>query len=92
MIHLDFADGTSAWLTDEQLKEQHPELYAALRQPAPHKEYGQKLRDIRVKHDISQREMARLAGCKTSELSAVESGREPATPEMIEAYQRLQQE
>lgn len=31
MIHLDFADGTSAWLTDEQLKEQHPELYAKLR-------------------------------------------------------------
>lgn len=91
MIHLDYADGTSAWLTDEQLKEKHPELYAKLRQPTPHKEYGEKLKQIRQNHNLTIREMAKLTNCKASYLCDVELGRIAAPMDLVEEYQRLQQ-
>lgn len=92
MIHLDFSDGTSIWLTEEELKEQYPELHALRSQPAPHKDYGAKLRNIRIKHDLTLREMAKRIGCSASELCNVEQGRSEASMELIEEYQRLQQE
>jgi len=89
MIHLDFADGTSAWLTDEQLKDQHPELYTSLRQPVPYQEYGRKLRDRRVKHEITLREMAKICGMKASELSSIELGRVMPSQEVVDCYGTL---
>ena len=92
MIHIDFADGHSEWLTDEQLKEKYPDLHAALRKPAPLKEYGDMLKKIRQRRDISLREMSKRIGCKASDLSNIEQGYVEATAEQVEAYQRLQQE
>ena len=91
MIHIDFSDGTSAWLTDTQMKEQHPELYARLRQPAPHKEHGHKLRNIRTEKGLTVREMAKLTNCKMSYLCDVELGRIAAPMDLVEEYQRLNQ-
>lgn len=91
MIHLDYADGTSAWLTDEQLKEKHPELYAKLRQPVPYAEYGRKLRNLRVKNDCSLRELAKLAGVRASELSDIELGRVMPSQEIVDIYGTLKQ-
>ena len=92
MIHLDYADGTSAWLTAEELKEKHPELHAIMNRPTPHKEYGEKLKQIRIKHRLTLREMAKRVGCRASELSNVEIGVTEASMELVEEYQRLQQE
>lgn len=91
MIHLDFADGTSKWLTDEQLKEQHPELYAKLRQPEPYREYGQKLKAIRQKHDYCVREIAKMLNMKGSEICDIEQGRVMPSQEVVDFYGRLQQ-
>ena len=91
MIHLDFVDGTSDWLTDEQLKEQHPELYAKLRQPEPYKEYGQKLKAIRQKRDYCVRELAKMLNMKGSEICDIEQGRVMPSQEVVDFYGRLQQ-
>ena len=92
MIHIDFADGHSEWLTDEQLKEKCPELHAHMHRPIPHKEYGAKLKAIRIKRALTLREMSKRIGCSGAELSDIERGVTPATVEQVEAYQRLQQE
>lgn len=89
MIHVDYADGTSAWLTDEQLKERHPELYAALRRPAPYVAEGEKLRKIRVSMDYSVREVARMLGIKAAEVCDIELGRVAPTQSVVDFYGRL---
>jgi len=85
MIHLDYADGTSAWLTDDQLKEKHPELYAIIRAPRPFNEGGEKIKKLRQKHDMSVRELAKAAGIGLADLSSIETGRVEATQEQIDA-------
>jgi len=89
MIHLDLADGTSEWLTDDQLKEKYPELYLALRKPASYAEYGGKLRGIRVQQEVTQLEMARLLGISVSAISDIEQGRIEPTQEQVDAYGTL---
>lgn len=91
MIHIDYADGTSAWLTDEQLKEKHPALYAVLRAPKPYAEYGRKLRDLRVKNGFSLRELASLLNIKASELSEIETGKVMPSQEIVDYYGTLKQ-
>jgi len=91
MIHLDYADGTSAWLNDEQLKEKHPELYAKLRQPVPYEEYGQRLRKIRQNKDYCVREIAKMLNMKGSEICDIELGRVMPSQEIVDFYGRLQQ-
>ena len=91
MIHLDYADGTSAWLTDEQLKEKHPELYASLRQPEPYKEYGNRLKAIRQKKDYTIRELAKMLGLTGKELCDIELGRAEPPQRVVDFYGRLQQ-
>jgi ribosome-binding protein aMBF1 (putative translation factor) len=91
MIHLDYADGTSAWLTDEQLKAQHPELYSKLRQPVSYEEYGQQLRKIRQKKDYTVREIAKMLNLKGSDICDIELGRVMPSQEVVDFYSRMQQ-
>jgi ribosome-binding protein aMBF1 (putative translation factor) len=91
MVHIDYADGTSAWLTDEQLKEKHPEIYAKLRVPVPYADYGRKLRDLRVKNDFSLKELADLLRMPVSELSAIETGKVVPSQEVVDFYGTLKQ-
>jgi ribosome-binding protein aMBF1 (putative translation factor) len=90
MIHLDYADGTSEWLTDEQLKEKHPELYAKLRQPEPYREHGQKLKAIRQQNDYSIRELAKMLKVKGSDVCDIEQGRVMPSQDTVDFYGRLQ--
>ena len=91
MIHLDFADGTSAWLSDEELREKHPELYAKLRKPVPYEEYGHKLQKIRQKNDYTVREIAKMLNLKGSDICDIELGRVMPSQEVVDFYGRMQQ-
>ncbi len=89
MIHLDYADGTSAWLTDDQLKEKHPELYVKLRAPVPFAEYGRKLRDMRVKYNFSIKEVAKFLDMGLAAISDIERGKVEAPPAVVDCYSIL---
>lgn len=91
MNHIDFADGTSAWLTDEQLKQQYPDLHANLMQPQPHKEYGQKLKTMRQKRDYCISELAKMLNMKISKISDIEQGKVMPSQEVVDFYGTLKQ-
>lgn len=86
MIHIDTAEG-GRWLTEEQFKEEFPELYGVMRAPRPFNESGERIRDLRKKHGMTVIEMARAAGIPLAEYSAIESGYEEPTQEQIDAIQ-----
>lgn len=91
MIHLDFTDGTSAWLTSEQLAEKYPELHAYINQPKPYADQGKQLRDMRVEMNISLREMSKRLGIKASELCKFERGIIRPTEDMKRDYELIQE-
>lgn len=89
MIHLDLSDGSSVWLTEEQFEEQYPDLYEALRKPAPWKNYGRRLKYLRVKENMTVRELAKLLCIGIADVSAIEAGRVEATYDQVQVYQML---
>lgn len=89
MIHLDLSDGSSVWLTEEQFEQQYPELYEALRKPAPWQNYGRRLKYLRVKENMTVREVAQLLCISMAEVSAIEAGKQEATADQVGVYQML---
>jgi len=87
MIHLDLADGTSRWLTRDQLKAEFPEFYEAMYAPRQFNEGGEKIKKLRKKYELTVLELAHASGIKLGDLSAIETGRVEATREQIEAIQ-----
>lgn len=85
MIHLHDARG-HRWVTDAQLKDQFPELHAALHEPRPFNEGGEKLKCIRKKTDMTLRELSRETGISLGTLSEIETGRLEPTQEQIDAW------
>jgi len=92
VIHLNFGNGKGRFLTEIQLQEEYPKLYEIINEPKPHKESADMLKRARIDHRLTLREMAKRIGCPAAVLSRVETGRDPATSEQVEAYQRLRQE
>lgn len=90
MIHLDLADGTSEWLTEEQLEAKYPGLYEELRKPVPWQKYGRRLKYLRVKANMTIKELAKLLCISLAEVSAIEAGKVEATCDQIHVYQMLQ--
>jgi len=87
MIHVNTGDGKHEWLTDEQLKERNPAAHAALHQPTPYKEYGEKMARIRKSAGMTIRELAKAMGMRLGEVSGIETGRIQPTGEQVDLYQ-----
>jgi DNA-binding XRE family transcriptional regulator len=85
VIHIDFADGSSRWLTKEQLKEEFPAEYAAMYAPRPFSEAGELIKKMRQKADMTVRELAKAAGIGLADMSAIETGRIQPTQEQLDA-------
>lgn len=86
MIHIHTRDGHE-WLTEEQFKEKHPALHAAIHTPRPFNEGGEKIKRLRQKYDMTLRELSKATGISLGDLSAIETGRVEATQEQIDAIQ-----
>lgn len=88
MILLDTTDGPE-WLTEEQFEAKYPELYSELRKPAPWKNYGRRLKYLRVKANMTVKEVAKLLCIGIAEVSDIEHGRVEATHDQVQVYQML---
>lgn len=84
MIHVHTRDGHE-WLTEEEFKLKHPALYAAVNAPRPFNEAGEIIRKARQRADMTVRELAKATGIPLGELSAIETGRQEATQEQVDA-------
>lgn len=84
MIHIHGRD-KHEWLTDDQFKAQHPALHAAISAPRPFNEGGEKVKKLRQKYGLTVMELARRAGIKLGDLSAIETGRIEPTGEQLDA-------
>ena len=86
MIHINRGDGLHEMLTDEEFQMRYPEVYANLRRPAPHEQFGRILSRARQDANISVRELAKKLGIRASELSDIDHGRVEISSELSERY------
>ena len=90
MIHLDTANG-SEWLTEEQLEAKYPDLYEELHRDRTSEiiNAGRRLKYLRVKENMTVKELAVLLCITTADVTAIESGKIEATCDQIKVYQML---
>ena len=90
MIHLDTTDGPK-WLTEEQFEAQYPELYEVLHRDrtAENINAGRRLKYLRIKENMTVKEVAKLLCISLAEVSDIEAGKVEATCDQIVVYQML---
>jgi hypothetical protein len=90
MIHLDTASG-GQWLTEEQLEAKYPGLYEELHRDRTEENInaGRRLKYLRVKANLTVREMAKLLCIGLAECSAIETGKICPTVDQVAVYQML---
>jgi hypothetical protein len=86
MIHISSRSGHEM-LTEEEFKERHPALAAALSVPAPYKEHGDQMKQLRKAADVTIMDLAKACGWRLEFTSGLETGRYEPTQEQIDLYQ-----